>query len=96
MFKTQYDNVKAIALWAGKYSVSFDLNEGNGTVSSITANSKEEISLPTDIEKDGHQFLGWSDGENIYTSKYTVGYSNVTLTAVYESIYRTYCSITFI
>ncbi len=37
--------------------------------------------------KDGYDFTGWSDGSNIYEagSTYTMGPSNVTLTAVWES-----------
>ena len=84
-------NLTLYAQWAAKYSVTYDLGAGTGTVPT-------QVDLPEDatftvaaapadlVAPTGKEFKCWNDGTNDYNAgtTYTMGTSNVTLTAVYQ------------
>lgn len=41
------------------YTVSYDVNGGNGNYSPTTVKEGEKITLPADPTRDGYEFLGW-------------------------------------
>ncbi|MBR5307517.1 MAG: InlB B-repeat-containing protein [Clostridia bacterium] len=49
-----------------KYEVTFDGEDAQ------EYEEGTEITLPTPADKEGYSFLGWSDGTEVYTGKYTV------------------------
>ena len=75
------------------YTLSYDLNGGDGTIDSITLNEGDKVKIPaTDPTRDGHKFLGWfteSDGGDKATAD-TVMSGNMTLYAHWERIIPTY------
>ncbi|MBQ9561038.1 MAG: InlB B-repeat-containing protein [Prevotella sp.] len=81
------------------YSVTYDLNGGTGTVptedNQIEGAKFTVAAAPSDlVAPTGKEFVGWNDGSTDYNAgdTYTVGTSNVTLTAVYQD--RTYQGLT--
>lgn len=78
------------------YTLSYDLNGGDGTIASVTLNDGDKVKIPaTDPTRDGHKFLGWfteSDGGDKVTSD-TVMNGNMTLYAHWERIIPTYTVI---
>lgn len=92
-------NLTLYAQWAAKYSVTYDLGAGTGTIPT-------QVDLPEDatftvaaapadlVAPTGKEFKCWNDGTNDYNAgaTYTMGTSNVTLTAVYQD--RTYHGLT--
>lgn len=75
------------------YTLSYDLNGGDGTITSVTLNEGDKIKIPaTDPTRNGHKFLGWftaSDGGDKTTAD-TVMNGNMTLYAHWERIIPTY------
>ena len=75
------------------YTLSYDLNGGDGTITSITLNEGDKVKIPaTDPTRDGHKFLGWftaPDGGNKVTAD-TVVNGNMTVYAQWERIIPTY------
>lgn len=65
------------------YPVSFDGNGGNA-IASVTVPKETKITLPTPI-REGYEFEGWYDGDNLVESSYTVT-AVVTLTAHWNKI----------
>lgn len=59
-----------------KYTISFNSNEGEGTMESITCNGNEVCKLPkSSLTREGYIFTGWStekDGEPIYLDEMEV------------------------
>lgn len=75
------------------YTLSYDLNGGDGTIASVTLNEGDKVKIPaTDPTRDGHKFIGWfteSDGGDQTTAD-TVMSGNMTLYAHWERIIPTY------
>ena len=88
-------NVTLTAQWtANEYTVTYALGGGSGSVPTDSTNyhigdtvTVEFTPLPT---RTGYTFAGWSDGATTYTSggteSFTMGSSNVTLTAQWTAI----------
>ena len=81
------------------YSVTYDLNGGTGTVPTevdqVEGATFTVAAAPSDlVAPTGKEFVGWNDGSDDYSAgdTYTVGTSDVTLTAVYQD--RTYQGLT--
>jgi len=81
------------------YSVTYDLNGGTGTVptedNQVEGATFTVAAAPSDlVPPTGKEFVKWNDGSTDYNAgdTYTVGTSNVTLTAVYQD--RTYQGLT--
>lgn len=78
------------------YTLSYDLNGGDGTIAPVTLNEGDKVKIPaTDPTRDGHKFLGWftaSDGGDKATAD-TVMNGNMTLYAHWERIIPTYTVI---
>jgi LPXTG-motif cell wall-anchored protein len=78
------------AVWvAPKYSVTYGLDGGSGTLPTQSAlESEATFQLPSSagLSFDGYTFLHWSDGSESYApgETYTIGESDVTLTAVWS------------
>jgi len=72
-----------------QHSVTYDVNGGSESAPIQSAVYEEDTFTIASYAgtKDGYDFEGWSDGSNIYEagSTYTMGASNITLTAVWES-----------
>ena len=93
---TVTSDVTAYARWERiipTYTLSYDLNGGDGTIAPITLNEGDKVKIPaTDPTRDGHRFLGWftaSDGGDKATAD-TVMNGNMTLYAHWERIIPTY------
>jgi LPXTG-motif cell wall-anchored protein len=74
---------------APKYSVTYGLDGGSGTLPTQSAlESEATFQLPSSagLSFDGYTFLHWSDGSESYApgETYTIGESDVTLTAVWS------------
>lgn len=83
----EFDKVAYVP--ATKYTVTYDLNGGEGTLPTET--NKEEgaefnLAVSTGLTKTGMNFVGWSDGTTTYDAgaKYTMPANNVTFTAQWE------------
>lgn len=95
---TSGDNQKQIAAVITIYyeaipthTVTYDLNSGTGTVPTQTAVAEGDdftVDSGDGITKDGFTFAGWNDGTADYAagSSYTMGASDVTLTAQWNVI----------
>ena len=81
------DGVKFTAVWkeTEKKMITYDYTYK--TVE-YKAYPGELIIVPSDAEKNGYVFVGWSDGKKLYRSgtTYTAGVEDITLTAVYKEI----------
>lgn len=89
-FFVSADQLTFTALWSGNYLVRFDLDGGTGIVNDQRAMTGNKIALPDQINKPDYDFVGWSDGENLYTSEYEIKYQDVILVAVYVESVTTY------
>ena len=73
-----------LAIWAKDYTVEFDALggtfEGDAVLTDLVYQSEVALPQPT---KEGYKFLGWSDGEKVYTDKYVVE-KDVKLIATYR------------
>lgn len=78
------------------YTINFDANGGEGTSQSISAKSKDEITMPkSNYTKFGYSFVGWSTDPSATKADYKVGDitvfsqatpgSTITLYAVWEA-----------
>lgn len=92
-FTMPENNVTLTAQWAQLYTITYNLNGGTGTPpsesSKVTGATFTVASGTTGITApSGKQFANWNDGTNDYDpdDTYTVGTSNVTLTAVWENL----------
>ena len=78
------------AVWvAPKYSVTYGLGGGSGTLptqSELESGGSFQVASGAGLSFEGHSFLGWSDGSGTYKAGdlYTVGSSDVTLTALWS------------
>lgn len=90
-------NLTLTAQWTPvNYSVTYDANGGSGAPSGlINRHIGDTFTVGAAATLAGRNFLGWSDGTNIYVpgQSYIVGSSNVTLTAnwsgqLYKIIYN--------
>ena len=86
------NNLTLYAQWtdATMYTITYDANGGTGTApteSDKLADATFTVADGTALSKDGFTFNGWSDGTSVYAAgvTYTVGSSNVTLTAQWAS-----------
>ena len=65
-------DLSVYACWtdhAGKFTVSFDLNGGQGSVSEEKVTAGGSMTIPTaTISKNGYQFVGWKLGESTYVA----------------------------
>lgn len=83
-----YVNIPIAALSAR--SVTYALNSGSGTAptqADVAQGSTFTVASGSGISRTGYSFAGWSDGSTVYqpSATYTVGGSNVTLTAQWTS-----------
>ena len=74
------------AVFATSYTVSFESNGGSGTLPTqvdVATAGTFAVAAGTGLTKAGYTFSGWNDGTNTYAAgaTYTMGASNVTLTA---------------
>lgn len=92
-------NVVLTAQWSAiSYSVIYDLAGGSGTrptKSNVNIGNTFIVSTIADPSWLAHTFVGWSDGTTSYakTDTYTVGSSNIVLTAVWRQ--NGYTQITY-
>jgi|GEM_PF-5429539 len=80
------------AVWERVYSVTYDLDGGAGTLpthSPVANGGSFQVASADGLAFDGYTFLHWSDGSDSYApgETYTVGESDVTLTAAWERVY---------
>ena len=82
---------KFIASYERICTISFDVNDGVGSVESISAQNNTSITLPkTSLTKNGFVFRGWSlekDGNKVYDDNQTIFFdydSNLVLYAKWE------------
>ena len=74
-------NVSLIAKWqANKYTLSFNVNGGEGNLESITVTYDQAYSVPT-IERIGYAFEGWYSGSTEYFGGVWLTTSDIALTA---------------
>ena len=84
-------NVTLIAQWSAvSHTITYALNGGSGslpTQANISTGGTFTTAVSTGITKSGYTFGGWSDGSTTTaeSTTYTVGSSNVTLTAQWIS-----------
>ena len=84
---TEWENVfyfGELAVWAYRYTVEFDALGGAFEGETVLTDLKyqSEITLPQPT-KEGYKFIGWSDGEKVYTDKYVIT-KDVKLLATYR------------
>ena len=102
---TIYGNATLYAVWqqnqTTRYSLSFNLQGGNGTFNTLYGGYGERVQIPyTTPTKSGYTFKGWatySGGSVSYQpGEYYTLYGNATLYAVWQKEQSTqYCTITF-
>jgi uncharacterized repeat protein (TIGR02543 family) len=91
-FTVQTSNITLTAQWSALYTVTYSQGLGSGTPATQPASYSEgsEIIIDTDsgISRSGFTFAGWNDGTTTFQpgASYTVGTSNVTLTAQWTAI----------
>jgi uncharacterized repeat protein (TIGR02543 family) len=91
-FTVQTSNITLTAQWSALYTVTYSQGLGSGTPATEPASYSEgsEIIIDTDlgISRSGFTFAGWNDGTTTFQpgASYTVGTSNVTLTAQWTAI----------
>jgi len=84
-------NIVCVAHWiANKYTVTYDLNGGSGTVPTEIDHVLGEtftVASSMGFSKTGATFLKWNDGANDYLpgATYTIGTSSVVLTAQWSN-----------
>ena len=88
---TLSDNITLYARWKQLYTVTYDLNGGNGTEptqASLCEGETFKVASADGITKTGYTFAGWSDGSKTYTADetYTMGTANVILTAQWTAL----------
>ena len=93
-------NITLTAVWKGYYSITFDGQGATGGVVPQGASVEEgnSYTIPTEVpEKTGYTFNGWSDGQNIYKAGTDITNiaGNITFTADWQEIPKTYYNITF-
>lgn len=74
------------------YTLSYDLNGGDGTIAPASIKEGEKVAIPTDPTRSGYKFLGWftsSTGGDKVTAD-TVVNGNMTVYAQWERIIPTY------
>ena len=81
-----YINVPTTTLAIATRTITYALNSGTGTAptqADTAQGSTFTVASGSGISRSGFTFAGWSDGTTVYqpTASYTVGGSNVTLTA---------------
>jgi uncharacterized repeat protein (TIGR02543 family) len=85
-------NIALTAQWTAVFTVTYSPGLGSGTPSSDPASYPGGYALfvatDTGISRSGFTFSGWSDGTTIYQTDavYTIGSSNVTLTAQWTAV----------
>ncbi|CAB4607908.1 unannotated protein [freshwater metagenome] len=84
--------VTLTAVWEEVYSVTYDLNGGDGTVptqSPVVSLGAFQVASGAGLTLADHVFVGWSKGLVTYEAgeTFTVGMTAVTLTAVWQRIY---------
>lgn len=74
------------------YTLSYDLNGGDGTIAPTSVKEGEKLAIPTDPTRDGYKFLGWFTERNggSEVSSDTVVTGNMTVYARWERIVPTY------
>ncbi len=82
------------------FTVSFAGGDGaTGTAPTVTDKQEGEVfTLPENtFEKEGHSFIGWSDGETTYQAgaEYTMPAKNVSFTALWEALPQPTYTITY-
>lgn len=91
-FTVQTSNITLTAQWSALYTVTYSQGLGSGTPATGPTSYSEgsEIIIDTDsgISRSGFTFAGWNDGTTTFQpgASYTVGTSNVTLTAQWTAI----------
>ena len=73
-------NITLKASWQINYTATFDSN-GGSEVPSVTKISGSLVERPADPTLDGHTFLGWYNGDVLWSFENDTLQSNVTLTA---------------
>ena len=74
------------------YTLSYDLNGGDGTIATASVKEGEKVTIPTDPTRNGYKFLGWFTERNggSKVSSDTVVTGNITVHARWERIIPTY------
>ena len=91
-FTVQTSNITLTAQWSALYTVTYSQGLGSGTPATqpVSYSEGSEIIIDTDsgISRSGFTFAGWNDGTTTFQpgASYTVGTSNVTLTAQWTAI----------
>ncbi len=73
-------DITLTAHWTRAWTVSFDLNGGNGSIASQSVKDGDKVVQPKDPSKDGYSFDGWYLGDSKYDFSSPVT-SDITLTA---------------
>lgn len=74
-------NITLDAQWASAWTVSFDMNGGNGTIPAQTIVNGDYAEKPLDPTRDNATFVAWYNGNSPFDFENTPISSNVTLKA---------------
>jgi len=80
------------AFWTAGYSITYESGTATGTVpvdaTPRASGTSFSLASGSSLSKSGYTFAGWNDGTTTYSAgaSYTVGSSNVTLTAVWTVV----------
>jgi uncharacterized repeat protein (TIGR02543 family) len=93
-FYTPTGDITFYARWYTNYTVTFNVNNGSGTVSARTGSAISSITLPdgSGLSRDGYTFGGWNTSSNGMGTNYNAGSSytptgDITLYARWYAIY---------
>ncbi len=71
---TKNAKITLYAVWTPEvYTVSFDANEGKGSLPTVTITYGDTLKLPNSIVRNGYYLKGWSRGRNAAEAEYAPG-----------------------
>ena len=79
-------DITLTAIWKKYYTVSFDLDDGTGSINSVNVVEGNKLEKPSDPEKEGYIFTGWTLNGNIYDFDTKIT-SDITLKATWKKCY---------
>ena len=87
---SQDQNTTFYAVWKSlRYTLSFNMNGGNGSVDPITINDGSPCTIPSTVPtRTGYDFLGWSKSNTASTATYKAGNSYPGGTATLYAVWK--------